>query len=67
VRRLLALHSGLSVERDAWATAALVQAQLGFAPDSPVDELAGLDDDVGWLHGTLRGPRLLGPAAPAIA
>ena len=45
VRRLFALHDGLPFERDAWATAALVQEQLGLAPGSPADVLAGLDDD----------------------
>jgi hypothetical protein len=45
VRRLYALHDGLAFERDAWATAALVQQHLGFDPGSPADVLAGLDDD----------------------
>ena len=65
VRRLYALHSGLPFERDAWATAALVQEGLGLAPGSPADVLAGLDVEERALRGTPAGVVTLARAAPA--
>ena len=67
VRRVYALHEGLPFERDAWATAALVQQHLGFEPGSPADVLAGLDDDERSLRADHPVKTGLAPASGASA
>ena len=67
VRRLYALHDGLAFERDAWATAALVQQHLGFDPGSPADVLAGLDGDERSLRADRQIKTGLAPTSGASA
>ena len=67
VRRVYALHEGMPFERDAWATAALVQQHLGFEPGSPADVLAGLDDDERTLRADHQVKTGLAPTSGASA
>ncbi len=67
VRRLYTLHDGLAFERDAWATAALVQQHLGFEPGSPADVLAGLDGDERSLRADRQVKTGLAPTSGASA